>query len=144
MQPFPHIYTVTASGAASGTIPVTAPELPTLIAAAPREFDGPGDQWSPESMLCAAVASCFILTFRAIARASKLEWLQLGCEVAGTLERAQNVTRFTRFVTHVTLTVAKGVDEEKCRQLLTKAEYGCLVANSLSAERVLEVGITTI
>ncbi|MGD9841483.1 MAG: OsmC family protein [Steroidobacteraceae bacterium] len=144
MQPFPHFYTVTASGTATGTVPIAAADLPTLVTAAPREFDGPGDQWSPESMLCAAVASCFILTFRAVAKASKLEWSQLACEVVGTLERVENETRFTKFVTQVALTIPKQVDEARFRLALEKAEHGCLVTNSLRAVRELEVDITVI
>jgi hypothetical protein len=33
----------------------------------PREFDGRGNQWSPESLLAAALADCFVLSFRAVA-----------------------------------------------------------------------------
>jgi organic hydroperoxide reductase OsmC/OhrA len=142
MQPYPHVYTVAASGAATGTVPIAAAGLPTLNANSPREFDGPGDQWSPESMLCAAVASCFILTFRTVARASRIEWSQLTCDVAGTLERIEGESRFTKFVTQATLTVPKGMDEARCRQALEKAERGCLVANSLHAARVLEATVT--
>jgi hypothetical protein len=40
--------------------------------AAPAEFGGPGDQWSPESLLAGAIASCFALTFRFVARAQKV------------------------------------------------------------------------
>lgn len=141
MQPYPHKYIVTASGSASGTAPLAAAGLPTLDTDSPREFDGPGDQWSPENMLCGAVASCFILTFRAIAKASKLEWTHLDCHVEGTLERVERETRFTLFVTQVTLTVAAGTDRMRCQQLLEKAEHACLIANSLRAERFLEIEI---
>jgi organic hydroperoxide reductase OsmC/OhrA len=141
MQPYPHIYKVTATGAATGIVPVTALNLPTLDTAPPLEFDGPGDQWSPESLLCAAIADCFILTFRAVARASKIEWLQLACEVSGTLERVEGESRFTNFVTRTSLTVPKGTEINRCRQALEKSEKGCLVANSLRATRVLEMEV---
>lgn len=141
MQPYPHLYHASASGQETGLIPVSADGLPTLSTAPPREFDGPGDQWSPETLLCAAVADCFILTFRGVARASSLQWQKLECRVEGTLERTEQGLRFTRFVTNVQLYVASTVDAEKCRRLLEKAEHGCLVANSLSAKRELEVKI---
>jgi organic hydroperoxide reductase OsmC/OhrA len=141
MQPYPHLYTVSASGTATGVVPINATELPVLNTAPPREFDGPGDQWSPESMLCAAIASCFILTFRAVARASKLEWSQLTCNVAGTLERVEDESRFTQFVTQAKLTVAKGIDAAKARRAMEKAEHGCLVSNTLRAARVLELEV---
>jgi len=144
MQPYPHIYKVTATGAATGLVPVSATNLPTIDTAPPPEFDGPGNQWSPENLLCAAVADCFILTFRAVARTFKIEWLQLTCAVSGTLERVEGESRFTKFVTHVTLNVPTGMDEARYRQALEKAEHGCLIANSLRAERTLKIDITTI
>jgi len=137
MQPYPHVYTVLATGEPAGSVSVTGTGLPTLATSPPREFDGPGDQWSPEGLLCAAVADCFLLTFRSIGRASKLEWLRLACRVEGTLERVQNVSKFTRFVTRATLEVSAGTDRERCKKLLEKAEAGCLIANSLLGTRAL-------
>ena len=77
MQDLPHHYHVNASAEAEGNIALKAEDLPQLVTAPPAEFGGPGDQWSPETLLVGAVADCFILTFRAIARASKLEWTRL-------------------------------------------------------------------
>jgi len=142
MQPYPHTYKVTATGSSTGVVPVTAQNLPQLDTAPPLEFDGPGDQWSPENLLCAAVADCFILTFRAVARASKIEWSQLTCDVSGTLERIEGESRFSKFTTRCSLLVPKGIDVNRCRQALEKAERGCLIANSLRATRVLEMEVT--
>lgn len=137
MHPFPHLYTVSAAGADAGSVVVSAAGLPDFETAAPPEFDGPGGYWSPESLLCAAVADCFILSFRAFARGSRFEWLALACRVVGTLDRVAGVPKFTHFATHATLTVADGADVGKARLLLTKAEHGCLISNSLSATREL-------
>ena len=49
-----------------------------MHSSAPVEFDGPGDRWSPETLLIAAIADCFILTFRAIACATRMDWQGLG------------------------------------------------------------------
>jgi organic hydroperoxide reductase OsmC/OhrA len=37
----------------------------------------PGNAWSPETSLVAAVADCFILTFRGVAQAAKFPWESL-------------------------------------------------------------------
>jgi peroxiredoxin-like protein len=142
MQAYPHLYTVSASGNPNGSVAVASGGVPTLATAPPREFDGPGDQWSPEGLLCAAVADCFILTFRAVARASKLEWLNLECAVEGTLDRAEGITQFTRFATRAVLRVPTGTDRERARLLLEKAEHTCLISNSLRGARTLETQIT--
>jgi organic hydroperoxide reductase OsmC/OhrA len=143
MQPLPHHYVVTANAEASGSLYLSADGLPDLESAAPAEFDGPGDQWSPESLLCAAVASCFILTFRSVARAAQLEWQDLECNVEGMLERVNGVTQFTRLVTKVTLTVDSSVDASLCWRTVERAERSCLVANSLNAKRDLRAEIQT-
>jgi organic hydroperoxide reductase OsmC/OhrA len=108
-----------------------------LSCAPPVEFGGPGDQWSPETLLVAAVADCFVLTFRAIARASKLPWKEVQCRAEGILDRVERSTRFTRLVLHAELLVVPGTDVEKAHRLLEKAEQTCLITNSLLAEREL-------
>ena len=133
MQDFPHLYKVAAAAGPDGEVCLDCEGLDTIASAAPVEFDGPGGKWSPETLLPAAVADCFILTFRAIARASKLEWASLECEVEGTLERREHVTLFTAFTLQATLTVPPDTDGERARRLLEKAEAGCLITNSLSA-----------
>jgi len=92
MEEFPHHYTVAASGAVGGDVELTAERVPGLRSASPAEFGGPGDRWSPETLLVGAVADCFILTFRAVARASKLAWTSLQCDASDRLYRIDFVT----------------------------------------------------
>ncbi len=88
-----------------------------------------------------AIADCFVLTFRAVARASKFDWGHLSCRVEGTLERKDGATQFTRVATHAILSVDAAADRATAQRLLEKAERGCLIANSLKAERVLTTDI---
>jgi organic hydroperoxide reductase OsmC/OhrA len=141
VHPYPHSYVVGARGEAAGPVAVTSVGLPDLETAAPPQFDGPGGAWSPETLLCAAVADCFILSFRAYARAARFEWSQLECRVEGTLERVERVPQFTAFRTSATLSVPPDADIEKARKLLEQAEHGCLVSNSLRGARTLEAQV---
>lgn len=138
---FPHRYTVAASGASEGSIALESPGLPGLESAPPAEFGGPGDRWSPETLLVGAVADCFILTFRAVARASSLDWRDLRCEVTGVLDREDRRLRFTALEVRATLVLPEGSDPDRGRRLLEKAEQGCLVTNSLRAESTLETEV---
>ena len=131
MQPFPHHYAVTATAAFQGDVELDSERLPLLRSASPAEFDGPGDRWSPETLLAGAVGDCFILTFRGIARASGLTWTSLRCDVTGTLDRIDRVTQFTKFDLRAHLDVPAGVDPDHARRLLEKAEQTCLISNSL-------------
>jgi peroxiredoxin-like protein len=133
MQSFPHRYSTRASARATGEVHLDAPGLVEMRIAAPAEFDGPGDRWSPETLLAGAVASCFILTFRAVARASKLEWNDLVCEVEAKLDRVDGVTRFTDVLVRAMLEVPPEVDTERAERILEKSERGCLITSSLSA-----------
>jgi len=141
MRDYPHRYLATAAAPEAGAIDVSSPGLENLVTAAPAEFDGPGDLWSPETMLVASVANCFILTFRAVARGSRFEWLSLRCEVEGVLDRVDRVTSFTDFNIRVTLRVPAGTDEHKAQRLMEKSEAVCLVTNSLTGNKHLSTEI---
>ena len=133
MQPFPHRYEVSAGATATSDVTLESERLPGLTSAAPAEFGGPGDRWSPETLLVGAVADCFVLTFRGIAAKSQLAWTILRCEAVGTLDRVDHVTRFTEVTVRARLQLPDGVDEAKAHRLLEKAERSCLISNSLKA-----------
>ncbi len=130
---FPHHYDVNAQCSATGSVQLSAVDLPNLESAPPKQFGGPGNQWSPEDLLTAAVADCFALSFRAIAAASKFEFQHLDVKVTGTLDRVDRIMSFTQFDITATLTVAAGVDAERAQRLLEKSEQACLITNSLKS-----------
>jgi len=141
MHPFPHHYIVNAVVRPGGDVPLSSEGMRVIESAPPREFDGPGNQWSPEGLFTASVADCFALNFRAIAAASKFAWTNLEARTTGTLDRVDGKMRFTRFDTHAKLIVPAGADSERAKKLLEKAEQTCLVANSLNSERYLTVEV---
>ena len=143
MQGFPHHYSVTAQAGPEGDVAIDADNLPSLATAPPVEFDGPGDRWSPEALLVAAVADCFVLTFRAIARNSKIDWTSLSCSAEGVLDRVERATQFTSFKVNARLEVPDGVAEDKAARILQMAEKNCLITSSLKAETHLEYTIAT-
>jgi len=143
MEAYPHHYAVDGSAQPTGDVTLSAAGLPPLQTAPPAQFDGPGDRWCPETLLVGAVADCFILTFRAVARASNLPWTALRCAVEGQLDRVEGITRFTQMALRAQLTVPPGTDADKARRLLEKAEKGCLITNSLALTPVLSCQIET-
>jgi organic hydroperoxide reductase OsmC/OhrA len=142
MKAYPHHYQAAAAATAqSAEVLLSSAGLESLVTAPPIEFDGPGDRWSPETLLVGAIADCLILTFRAIARASKIDWTSLDCDVVGTLDRDQGVTRFSEYAITARLVVPAGTDLAAAEAALHKAEDKCLVSNSLSGTRTLSVVI---
>jgi organic hydroperoxide reductase OsmC/OhrA len=141
MHQFPHIYSVSANASAESLVTLSANGVESISSAPPLEFDGPGDQWSPESLLVAAVADCFILSFRAIARASRLDWSDLSCDVDGALDKSDGGPRFTAFTVRVRVTIDDVANTDKAEKLLQKAEHACLITNSLIADSHLETEV---
>jgi len=92
-------------------------------------------------LLVAAVANCFILSFRAIARKAKLDWLTLECTAEGTLDKVDKFTQFTNFTVTAKLTIAQEGDENKAGVLLEKAEKYCLITNSMKAQSHLSAEV---
>jgi peroxiredoxin-like protein len=138
MKPLPHHYDVHLAGGPSGYALLSSLGIPDLPAAAPADYDGPGDAWSPEHLLLGAVQACFLLTLRAIARASKVDFLSLEVDATGTVDRENGITRFTEIVLRPRLKVPAGADRERALRILEKAEKHCLVSASLSTPIRLE------
>lgn len=141
MQKFPHRYVAVAAGDTLEDIELASGPLPRLRSAPPTEFDGPGDRWSPETLLIGAVAGCYLLTFRAVARASRVSWTWLRCEVSGTLERVADTAQFTAFDMRAHLSIPPTMDAGAARRALEKAKVHCLISNSLKATIHLDVDI---
>jgi len=138
MHPFPHLYRVRLGIRPEGEVELDSEGLPRLHSLPPPEWGGPGGYWSPETLLNAAVGDCVLLTFRAIAKASRFEWREASAVVEGKLERVEGNSRFTEVTIRVRLVVPAGGDAARARMLMAKAEKGCLVSNSLTARKHLE------
>lgn len=141
MQDLPHHYVVSALAAPAGTVTVRAKDLEDIQSSAPPEFGGPEGNWSPETLLVAAVADCFVLTLRAVARASRLEWTEVDCSATGELDKTDSGTRFTRMVVKVELVIPAGGDSARAMRILEKAEHNCLITNSLNCDVSLDASV---
>lgn len=141
MQSMPHNYEVNATTEGE-TVVLNSEGCPTLTTTPPPQFGGPEGHWSPESLLVAAVADCFILSFKAIARPSRLEFVSLACTANGTLDKTDSGLQFTAFQIEAKLVLPEGGNKEKAEKLLHKAEQNCLITHSLKAPSQLTATVT--
>ncbi len=141
MQPFPHRYALRLDGGPEGAARLDVGGLPALECAPPREFDGPGDRWSPEHLFVASVTSCFLLTLRAVARASKIAFNALHVDSEGVLDRVEGGLKFTEVILRARITVPAGSDREKVTKAMEKAEKSCLVSRSVNCAVRLEAEV---
>ncbi|QEG20559.1 OsmC family protein [Mariniblastus fucicola] len=138
---FHHFYTATAKTTDSGSVNIDIEGLEPMESNAPKEFGGPGDKWSPEDLLVAAVADCYALSFRAIAGMSKYAWKDLSCEVVGELDKASDGVQFVGFKVKARLVVDAEADVARAENLLKKAKGACFITNSLKVDAELETEV---
>lgn len=138
MKPLPHRYQVRIDGGTSGYAALSAEGLPNLASAPPIDFGGPGDAWSPEHLLLAAVTTCFMFTLRAVAQASRVDFISLDLTAEGTVEKSDGRTRFSEIVLRPRLQVPAATERERALRVLEKAERACIVSASLATPIRLE------
>jgi peroxiredoxin-like protein len=110
----------------------------TINFAAPPEFGGEPGLWTPEHLLLAAVSTCYVATLRAVAEASKVEFISLELNVEGSIEKQEGGFRFTRILLRPTISIEKEEGRERVVRLLEKAERACLISRSLACATLLE------
>ena len=98
MTPLPHRYGVHLTNEPNGYATLAAPGVPDLRSAPPSAYDGPGDAWSPEHLLLAAVEACFLFTFRAVAMHEGTECTMSDLIGEGVVSRQDGVIRFTDII----------------------------------------------
>lgn len=147
-EQLPYFYDTTIEwlNARQGTL--SAPELPSLTIAAPPEFKGHAGMWTPEHLYVAAVNTCFLTTFLAIAEMSKLEFESFTCKGKGKLEKIEGQGfKITEVVLSPKLMIQHSRDLERATRILEKAEANCLISNSINSivklEPVISVKETT-
>ena len=115
---------------------MNSPVLTTSIeVATPPEFaKGMPGIWSPEHLLVAAVNSCLMTTFLAIAENSKLEFISFESVAKGKLEIVDGKFMISEVELMPKLSIAKGTDPEKALRILQKSEAACLISNSVKSK----------
>lgn len=117
-------------------------DLPVLEVASPPEFNGHEHTWTPEHLFVAAVNSCFMATFIAIAELSKLEVVSFTSKAVGKLEKPEGKGyRITEITLKPRLVIKYEYDAERAQRILEKAERNCLISNSILSEVKLQTEI---
>ncbi len=110
--------------------------------ATPPEFPkGIPGIWSPEHLLVAAVNSCLMTTFLAIAENFKFDFIHFESNANGTLEKVDGKYLMSEVMLSPVLTIAPDADKEKAIRILEKSEAACLISNSVKAKIVFKPGI---
>ena len=137
-----YTFSVGAIGRRPGIVRVVAGDKPALEVATPVEFrDGIPGYWTPEDMLVAATASCFVLTFTSLAKRRSLPFEEL--EVIGSGHVTRRADQRFGF-TVIELSVSVKVDpanEEAVTEIAHAAHRGCIVGRALDVPIELELDV---
>jgi peroxiredoxin-like protein len=114
---------------------MSSPVLKSNIeVATPPEFPkGIPGIWSPEHLLVAAVNSCLMTTFLAIAENSRFEFISFTSNANGKLEKVDGKYMISEIILSPVLTIKNNTEKEKALKLLEKSEAACLISNSVKS-----------
>ena len=135
----PHFYHVNVNWNEDRKGTMCSPELnrnsnTCIEVATPPEFPkGVPGIWSPEHLFTAAVSSCLMTTFLAIAENSNLSFLNFNCTSKGKLEQVEGKFLMTEIILEPTVTIADEKDRERAARVIQKSESACLISNSIKS-----------
>jgi peroxiredoxin-like protein len=122
---------------------LSSPYLHSKIdVATPPEFpQGIAGVWSPEHLLVAAVNSCLMATFLAIAENSKFEFINFESNASGKLERVDGKFMITEITLSPVVSIANAEDKERTERILQKAEAACIISNSIRSKIIFKTQV---
>lgn len=111
----------------------------SIEVATPPEFPkGMQGIWSPEHLFVAAINSCLMTTFLAIAENSRLVYNNFESKAIGKLELVDGKYIMSEVVLKPVVILSNEEDREKALKVLHKSEAACLISNSVKSKIILE------
>ena len=120
----------------------TTNESNCIEVATPPEFPGGMPNiWSPEHLFTAAVSSCLMTTFLAIAEFSKLEFVSFKCNSKGILEKVDGKFVISEVLLFPEVVITDETKRDRTERILEKSEKACLISNSITSKITMETKI---
>lgn len=131
-----HLYEVEVNWVSDRRGTLSSSELADWVnVATPPQFpNGIERIWSPEHLFTAAVNSCLMTTFLAIADNSKLEFEHFSSKAYGKLEMIEGKYTMSEVTLEPVLIINKEELRDKAMRLLQKSEAACLISNSIKSK----------
>jgi len=141
-----HFYDVSVKWDADRKGTISSQSLPGEIeVATPPQFSkGMEGIWSPEHLFVAAINSCLMTTFLAIAENSKLQYKSFESKAVGKLEMADGKYIMSEVTLMPIVVISKEADRERAIRVLQKSEAACLISNSVKSKIVLQPEIRVV
>lgn len=117
---------------------------PIRVATPPEFPQGMPGIWSPEHLFVAAVESCLMTTFLAIADNSKFRFERFESKATGKLEKVDGRYLISQITLMPRLEIDNAADRERAERILHKAEAACLITNSIKSTVVFQPEIVVL
>lgn len=106
----------------------------TVEVATPPEFaKGMAGIWSPEHLLVAAVNSCLMTTFLAIAENFNLDYVSFSSHGSGKLAMVDGKYMISEITLTPEVVITEETARDKAEKVLVKSEKACLISNSVKS-----------
>ncbi len=116
----------------------TPPADAELVLTSDPAFLGNATLMNPEQLLLAAASSCQLLSFLAMAARARIDVVSYDDEAHAVMPEEVRPVRITRITLRPRIVVAAGADLDKARKLVGRAHHACYIANTITAEIVIE------
>ena len=145
-----HVYNVNVNWTQDRKGTLCSPELKNNITneincievATPPEFPGGMPNiWTPEHLFTAAISSCLMTTFLAIAEYSKIEYVSFKCESQGILEKVDGKFVISEVLLFPEVVITEASKRERIERVLEKSEKACLISNSVNSKITMKTKI---
>lgn len=131
------------AGVSAANHQVTFADRPALELSSAPQYRGDPSRLSPEDLFVAALSSCQMLSYLALAGRAGVTVRAYDDHAVGTLAIADKKMRMTEVVLHPRITIAAGADAAKALGLVHAAHEICFIANSVACAVQIEPEIIT-
>lgn len=108
------------------------------VATPPQFSSGMPNIWSPEHLFTAAVSSCLMTTFLAIAEYSKFDFISFKCRSKGVLDKVDGKFIMTEVQMFPVIEISNMGQTERAIRILEKSEKACLISNSIKSKVTMD------
>jgi len=108
------------------------------VATPPQFPKGMEGIWSPEHLFVAAINTCLMTTFLAIAENSKLDFVNFSSKGSGKLEMVEGKYIMSEVTLEPVVSIEHSKDKERAERVLQKSELNCLISNSVKSKIVFK------
>jgi len=137
-----HFYEVNVSWNSGRKGVMCSPELEATpgdrgcieVATPPQFPKGIPGIWSPEHLFTAAVSTCLMTTFLAVAENSKLDFTRFSCKSKGKLDNVDGKFMMSEIQLEPKVTISHEEDRDKALRVLEKSEKACLITHSVKSQ----------